>query len=245
MNSFLLFQALLLTMLFCIYYTSGKLVQVYGLKVNYTRKINHFALFTLPFLLEYLLDYQKTTTTRSIGLFLSVISIAILWKPLRSRSSFLNTVFVSIDRPEDRPHTLLWLITQTLAAAVVIVPMLAYFSSINKAALTLIPVLINGFGDGLAEPVGVRFGRFKYKVRALFSNTIYHRSLEGSMCVFISGVVSILLFKSMFTDFQFIAALVLIPILTTLAEAFSPHTWDTPFIYAVSGLSLIGIFYAF
>jgi hypothetical protein len=31
----------------------------------------------------------------------------------------------------------------------------------------------------------------------------------------------------------------------TLAEAFSPHTWDTPFLFLVGGLSLLGIVHFF
>lgn len=150
-------------------------------------------------------------------------------------------MFLSFDRPEDRPHTLWWLITQYIAAAVVIIPLTMYFMSVNLEVLVLIPILINGLGDGLAEPVGVRFGRMKYNTRALLSDTIYQRSVEGSLCVFAAGILCIVVLSTSFTPPQFIAALVTIPIATTLAEAFSPHTWDSPFIYGVAGVLLIGI----
>jgi phytol kinase len=209
--------------------------------VNYTRKLNHFAIFFLPAILGLVLVYDKTPVTRALGLVFAICTLIIFVQPLRERSGVVRTMFLAFDRPEDRPHTLWWLTTQYIAAAVVIIPLTVYLTSVNLEALVLIPLLINGLGDGLAEPVGVRFGRMKYNTRALFSDTIYQRSIEGSLCVFAAGILSVVVLGSAFTLPQFIAALATIPIATTLAEAFSPHTWDTPFIYGVAGVLLIGI----
>jgi len=230
-----------MALLFGIYYATGKLVIHTGIKVNYTRKIDHFALFFLPFFLDTLFAYPKSLSTRALGLAISICSLGIFVKPIRERSKTISTMFMSFDRPEDRPNTLFWLTTQYIAAAIVIVPLIMCFDFLQKPALVFIPILINGLGDGLAEPIGVRFGRMKYQVRALFSDKLYVRSIEGSLCVFVAGVLSIIAFRDSFTPAQFMAALALIPIGTTLAEAFSPHTWDTPFIYGTAGVLLIGI----
>lgn len=120
-------------------------------------------------------------------------------------------------------------------------PFIIYLGSINKMDLKLIPVLINSLGDGLAEPVGVRFGKRKYKTNAIFSKRKYERSIEGSMCVFTVSIITIALFRVHFTPIQFIFAIILIPILMTLAEAKAPHTWDTPVLFFTAGISLIGI----
>jgi len=104
-----------------------------------------------------------------------------------------------------------------------------------------IPILINGIGDGLAEPVGIRFGRHAYQTRALFTKKRYTRTLEGSACVFVTSIIAVLLYNPLLSPSQFIAALLIIPILMTLAEAFSPHSWDSPFLFLVGGLSLAGI----
>ena len=238
---FYLYQIVLLSILFSIYYVSGQLVRRKGIKVNYTRKINHFALFFMPTILGLLFVYDKSPVTRALGLVIAVCTLFLFIQPLRERSGILQTMFLSFDRPEDRPHTLRWLITQYIAAAIVIIPLTIYFTSVNLGALVLIPLLINGLGDGFAEPVGVRFGRMKYNARALFSDKIYQRSIEGSLCVFVAGILSIVVLGAEFTPPQFIAALVTIPLATTLAEAFSPHTWDSPFIFGVTGVLLIGI----
>ncbi|UUX92121.1 hypothetical protein [Methanoplanus endosymbiosus] len=234
-------QVVLLSILFSIYYVSGQLVRRKGIKVNYTRKINHFAIFFLPIILALLVVYDQSPVTRALGLVIAICVLFIFIQPIRERSEIIRIMFLSFDRPEDRPHTLRWLITQYLAAAIVIILLFIYFTSVNLGALVLIPLLINGLGDGLAEPVGVRFGRIKYHARALFSDKIYQRSIEGSLCVFVAGILSIIALGYEFTPPQFIAALVTIPLATTLAEAFSPHTWDSPFIFGVAGVLLIGI----
>ena len=113
-----------------------------------------------------------------------------------------------------------------------------YFYKIGYEDLLLIPILVNGIGDGLAEPVGVRFGRLKYKTYALFSKIKYERTVEGSACVFFTSVIVIIFFQSGFTSSEFICLLIVFPIVMTLAEAFAPHTWDTPFLFLFGYLTL-------
>jgi phytol kinase len=110
--------------------------------------------------------------------------------------------------------------------------------SINKMELIFIIILINGFGDGLAEPIGIRFGKHKYKTHALLTKKKYTRSIEGSACVFITGLLAVILFSSSFSTGQFIVAIIAIPILMTLAEAFSPHSWDNAFLFLVGEILL-------
>ncbi|MFV2058354.1 MAG: hypothetical protein ACC707_17955 [Thiohalomonadales bacterium] len=162
-------------------------------------------------------------------------------EPIRLRSEFISTVFAAIDRPEDRPYTLLWVSTQVMATYIVLIIMLAWLSSYDMTVLIYITVLIAGIGDGLAEPVGVRFGKRKYQVRALFTDRKYTRSIEGSLCVFLSGILAIILLQEQLTFNQFYLSLLIIPIVMTLAEAFSPHTWDGPFLYLAGGSSTIAM----
>jgi phytol kinase len=100
-------------------------------------------------------------------------------------------------------------------------------------SLVTIPILINAVGDGLAEPVGIRYGKRKYTVKALFTNQTFTRSIEGSSAVFITGVLVMLLYAGEFTSMQFLVGLALVPIAMTFTEAYSPHAWDTPFLMLV------------
>jgi dolichol kinase len=222
-------------------FVCGLLVLRLGVRVNYTRKINHFVLFFVPIYLATLFSHQQSMITVGMTGLLLMGSIGMYSAPIRGRVPVLNTMFLSFDRPEDRPYTLLWLQTQIAAGYMVIVPLAIMFARQGTPELMLIPILINGIGDGLAEPVGVRFGRHTYRVRPLNGGGTYTRSLEGSACVLITGILTILLFRESFTPAQFWAAMATIPIGMTLAEAFSPHTWDTPFLFLTGGLLLLGI----
>ena len=151
-------------------------------------------------------------------------------------------MFASFDRPEDRPHTLYWFVTQIIGGYAVLLPMSAIFDRRDISNLLFIPILIHGFGDGLAEPVGIRYGRHKYNVRAFLDRSRrYTRRYEGSACVWLAGIVSVRAFQTSFTTAQLLAALIVVPLLTTLAEAWSPHTWDTPYMFLAGTVSLLAV----
>jgi len=228
LNYFVWFQLSLLASLFTIQYGSGLLVRHKGVKVNYTRKINHFSLFFVPVFLRSVFPHEPTFFRFIFGCVIGTIVLFIYIKPIREKLSIVATMFLSFDRPEDRPNTLWWLFTQIVAGYIVLVPAVIIFVQNGLAGIIWIPLLIIAFGDGLAEPVGIRFGRHKYETYAFFSKKKYVRSLEGSACVFLASMVVLFFFRPWFTQMQFIIALIFLPILMTLVEAFSPHTWDTP-----------------
>ena len=49
--------------------------------------------------------------------------------------------------------------------------------------------------------------------------------------MYFTSIIVIILFQSGFTNTEFISAFIVFPIVMTLAEAFAPHTWDTPFFF--------------
>ncbi|AIQ12426.1 diacylglycerol/polyprenol kinase family protein [Paenibacillus durus] len=235
MTAFLIKQGTMFMILYGFQFLIGTFVVKHNLRVNYARKIVHFMSFITPMAIEVIV---KSSTGYNapifiVGLLLNCLIMLIYIKPIREKSVFVQRMFTSFDRPEDRPHTLLWLNTQLVAGYIVLAPCFLFFQSIGYGTLAFIPVLINGLGDGLAEPVGIRFGKHKYRVNALFTKKKYTRSIEGSLCVFLSAVLLLLVFSSSFTGIQLIVALLVLPIAMTLAEAFSPHTIDTPFILIV------------
>jgi len=224
--------------LYLILYGTGSLVFHKDVKVNYTRKMNHFALFFMPVFLDKIIPYGKSIELVLLGIAITFCCLTILIKPVRSRVHIARRMFLSIDRPEDRPYTLKWISTQLIAGYAVLYPAVVLFIKAGYSSLILIPVLINGIGDGLAEPIGVRFGKHKYKARALFSKRIYERSLEGSSCVFFTSIAILFLFKSSFSEFEFLWALAVLPIAMTITEAVSPHTWDNPFLF-ITGYTIL------
>lgn len=229
-------ELLLLGIFYATTYVLGVAVKSWQVRVNYTRKIIHFMLFFAPSFLSVYFPYEKTLYSIVGSCFFFLGYLATLAAPVRARVPALATGFAAIDRPEDRPFTLLWLSTQTAATYVVIVALIIAFAQVGRPELIYLPLIINGIGDGLAEPVGVRFGRHRYTVKALFSDRRYTRSLEGSACVFISAVVGLAFLSASFTPTQLIAAFLLVPLASAVVEAVSPHTWDSPFIYGVVGM---------
>ena len=227
-----------MAILIMVAYASGSLVYYKGVKVNYTRKINHFALFFVPMFLDNILPVELSIGSIILGSFLAVLSLVIYIKPIRNKSSIIERMFLSFDRPEDRPNTLLWLSSQITVGYLILVPAIIYFFKIGYSEMILIPILVNGIGDGLAEPVGVRFGRLKYNTYALFSKIKYERTVEGSACVFITSIIVIIFFQSSFTYSEFVSVLIIFPLVMTLAEAFAPHTWDTPFLFFFGFLTI-------
>lgn len=239
--SFMLNQSSNVLVLILSQYLNGLLVIHKNVKVNYTRKINHFLLFFIPIFLNRGYAHIEAFDLYAIGAALAVAKFIFYIKPIRDRVPFINVMFHSFDRPEDRPHTLKWIVTQTAAGYGVLLPASIIFAHYDLLHLVLIPILIYGIGDGLAEPVGVRFGRHKYKSYALFTSKSYVRTLEGSAVVFITGLAVIGFFHSYFNPLQFTAAMAVIPFLLTLVEAYSPHTWDSPTMFFFGYLSLFGI----
>ncbi len=234
-------EALKFVTLFTVAFVTGLMVLRWNVRVNYTRKINHFVLFFVPIFLHRAFDFQPSLVTTTATGALLIASLGLYSHPIRSRIPPLAIMFASLDRPEDRPYTLWWLSSQVVAGYLVIIPLVILFGWLGHGGLMMIPILINAIGDGLAEPVGIRFGKHEYRVRALHGDREYVRTLEGSACVFFAGLVVIVLFQELFTPVQFWVALATVPILMTLAEAFSPHTWDTPFLFLVGGLTLLGV----
>ncbi len=151
-------------------------------------------------------------------------------------------MFAAFDRPEDQPHSLKWLFTQYLTTYLVAIPLWLVFDYMNHQEAIMIIILINAIGDGLAEPIGITWGKHKYNVKALFTSKTYTRSFEGSACVFITALIVLIVFHNHMTAAQFIISIFIVPIVATLAEAKSPHTWDSPFIFLFTGVALLAIY---
>ena len=218
----------------------GNWVHNYKIKVNYTRKIHHFFLLFFPIFLMGHFPHQRSELMGLVGAF--GFSWTLLPFYFRKNNFFIQRCFLSLDRPEDRPHTLLWLYTQffaTIGIVIAVAISVEIYFGIFWTDIGLLVVCLIMIGDGLAEPIGVRYGRIKYKTYALFTKKRFFRTVEGSLTVFISTVVVLFWFGDLFTKKQFIHAIALLPLTLTIIEAISPHTWDGPLLSGVSGI-LVG-----
>ena len=208
-------------------------------KVNYTRKFQHFAAYLAPLINPFgkhdgLIPHLWET------LFV-MLTFLLLIKPLRENCRLFMLQFNSMDRPEDRPHTLKWIILGNVLPGLLLS---VYFQNLfekdlNMPYLVMIVVIAVSIGDGLAEPVGMYLGKHKYKVPAWNFRRTYTRSYAGSACVFITTLLAVVFFRGDFPSAQqFIAAMVILPPLMTFAEAFAPHSMDTP-VMMLSGYAVL------
>ncbi|OQS07505.1 hypothetical protein THRCLA_00479 [Thraustotheca clavata] len=207
-------------------------------KVNYTRKLQHFAAYMVPLVIH---SNYHGPLALAWGDFFTMMGFLVLIKPIREASTFFMLQFNSLDRPEDRPHTLDWIIAGNIAPGLFILLFFKWLFG-EQGALTFIIIFITGIGDGLAEPVGIAWGKHKYKTRSCFSTRKYTRSWEGSSCVFLSGMIFPALQYANFDNFyQVLLAMLILPPTMAYAEATAPHTMDTPVLMVGCGAILFAL----
>lgn len=223
-------------------------------KVNYSRKITHCTGYIINVLVRFVFGAGEEIETPASLIFTSAF-IMVFWhlfllKSARKRWVWCRVMFAGMDRPEDRPYTLEWLTTQNMAYFGVWVPITYALVALDKYQLSLITVLVLAFGDGLAEPVGVKFGKHKYQTKAIWAKDKdgngkccwgeFTRSYEGSAVVFLATVISIGICYPWFDNVkQFGCSMATLPLAMTLSEAWAPHSWDNPFLTGIGGGLLI------
>lgn len=220
---------------------AGAMNRLLGVNISYTRKVAHFFSFFLPFGLFALFPFTKTVTTYALTFCAAFVAFIPMLHGIRTLPNMLllQYAYASFDRREDRPFTLMWAVTQNVFVYAVMLPCAVILEEIlDKPAFILIPLVVTGIGDGLAEPVGRAFGRHKYRATAMCARKQYTRSIEGSMMLVLSGVgVVLALFAwGNMTVRQLGVGLAIIPVPMAIAEAKSPHSWDNPFLLLVGGV---------
>jgi phytol kinase len=217
---------------FSVAYVGGRLVER-GVRVNYTRKCNHFVTIGLPWVLQGVFGLRQSIWAVVGACILMPLHLALYLKPIRDRLPAAATMFRSFDRPEDRPNTLFWSATQQIAVFSVFPFVYALMLWRGIELWTGIAVAVNTFGDGLAEPVGVAFGRHPYEVAGFFSDKKYRRTWEGSAWIALVAAAAVAAYHESFTPTQFWTALAAVPPTAAATEALSPHTWDAPALFFV------------
>lgn len=192
-----------------------------GMHDGYTRKVFHFAGFiSIAIFLKYAPQ------------FISIIFIltGILYICISSFSGNGFLWFEGIRRKSDYPNETLY----------VLLPMICAILGLSlgwiafKGAFIGTGMLCVAIADAIAEPVGVKFGRHKYKVFSL-TGTFTERSLEGSLSVLISCTLII------FLTLNNVFISLLIGIILSIIEAISPRGSDnlTILVCATIGLALV------
>jgi len=184
-----------------------------SLKVVYTRKIFHILIFTTA---GFIILYLGTIALFIFGIIMaSIVIIAVL----RSRNSnFYEALVRNTDEPSGKLYIILPLIS-TAAGGTAAVLLFGKFS--------LIGFFVSGWGDGLAEPIGIKWGRHQYRTLS-WNKTKAIKSLEGTASVLIFGFFAALAALGLM-QIPWLTALTTALICSVAAactEAFSLHGTD-------------------
>jgi len=138
----------------------------------YTRKIFHFAIFTMAGIL------QLTVGLPGVVVFGSIVSLLVLWALYRGDDFPL---YEALARPSDRPCRTLFILVPFITTALG-----GVLGNLLFPRFAFVGYLVCGWGDALGEPVGTRWGTHRYKVPSL-GGVKATRSLEGSTAVLLGG----------------------------------------------------------
>ncbi|UCF08121.1 MAG: hypothetical protein JSW28_00030, partial [Thermoplasmata archaeon] len=195
-------------------YISGYLKMDRVIKTNYTRKLFHFTIFSTAGCLGLLFGFTGTIVFGSCAGFFILLILYL---------GDGNILYEGMAREQDAPHRSFYIIVPFLATAVAGVTDNLLFGHV-----ALVGYLVAGWGDAAGEPIGVRFGRHKYRVPSR-KKVICYRSIEGSLAVFsVSTLASyIVLFQALgYSPLVSIVGAIAAGLATAFVEAFSPHGVD-------------------
>lgn len=206
-------------------FIAGFLKRNFFIRTGLTRKFFHFFIFFSATLIQVCVDLSATLV------FGGGISLVVLFSLLKGDG---NVFYEALARESDEPVRARYIILPYFATLLGGLTVNLLFSPIHSLA----GYLITGIGDAIGEPVGVKWGKHKYRVTS-FTNQVSYRSLEGSMAVFLSVLIVFVLIavfnNVVFANYLFIK-IVFASLLVTITEAISPHGWDNYTTMLVGGL---------
>ncbi len=208
---------------------AGALKRYAKWKTGYTRKTLHFLIF---FTAVGLHIWGGMPAVNILGVGMGIFVLYSVW------AGDGNFFFESMAREKDYPRRGYFIVLPYLTTAAG-----GLISNFFFGASAVMGYAICGTADAIAEPVGVRFGKHKYKVPSLKKVRVSERSLEGSFSVLVVSLALSLLFFVYLYQFPFakaVMASVILSVVIVLVEAVSFHGADNFTIQvAASGLTYL------
>lgn len=153
----------------------GRLRTGRGIRAPYTRKIYHFVIFTAAGGVQLLWGRPAAV------LFGTVVAAWVLWAVARGDG---HPLYEALARPSDEPRRGLFVVVPLVATVAG-----GVLANLLFPARAAVGYLVCGWGDAIAEPVGVRWGRHSYRVPTL-AGVPAERTLEGSAAAAAVGVLA-------------------------------------------------------
>ncbi len=146
-----------------------------GVRVNYTRKVFHFFIFTTAGLVQLMWGLP------GVALFGTIVAVLVVWAVWRGDG---DPFYEAMARDSDRPRRSLFILVPLATTALGGVA-----SNLLFPQFAFVGYMVCGWGDALGEPVGARWGRHGYRVPSL-GGVPAHRTLEGSAAVCLGGALA-------------------------------------------------------
>lgn len=200
-----------------------------GWRVGDTRKVFHFCIFTGAALLRWRVD------PASVVVFGAVVASGILYAVWRENRSEL---FNALARPDDYPHQRLHVVAPLLSTAAG-----GFLAQWIAGPLAVVAFLVTGWGDAVGEPIGVRWGRHRYRVPTWGSSKA-ERSWEGSAAVLLASSLAAAsgLVICGYSGMNVVGYALALGLSAAVIESISPHGFDNlTLLVAIAGLSRFGI----
>jgi len=151
-----------------------------------SRKINHIVAFAGGSLLfGWLPEPIARTNLYVVSLSILLLVAAVCY--YRDRVLF-RYAYAANTRQSDAPNAAFFFWFSWVVSITALITIDLLFS---KIAITRIATLVVGIADGIAEPIGQRYGRLKYRVWSFWGFPSF-RSLEGSLAVLLGTFVVML-----------------------------------------------------
>lgn len=195
------------------------------LKTGYTRKVFHFLIFGTVVALHGLWG------TPGVCVFGGMTSVVIAYALLRGSG---HVMYEAIARETDAPRRTYYIVIPYFATLIG-----GLLSNILFPATAVFGYLVTGLGDAVAEPVGTRFGKHKYRVPAA-GGVKAIRSVEGSSAVFMASALALTACFAFSPQFDLsggaLLVILLVAFVSTAVEAVTPHGWDNATLQVVPAL---------
>jgi phytol kinase len=159
-------------------YLSGWLKLRRGVRTGHTRKLFHVVVFLGAAALRVAFGVE------GVNLLGGIASLQVIYALLRGEGSVL---YEGLARESDRPHRSLYVVLPLIATGLGGIASSYLFGHFAVAGF-----VVTGLADAVAEPVGLRWGRHRYRAPGLGLGVSSERSIEGSAAVFAASFVSVL-----------------------------------------------------
>lgn len=211
-------------------YIAGFCKKKLNWKTGYTRKLFHFFIFISAFF------YQKYFALQGVFILGWSVTIVLIYACAKGNG---NIYFEALARENDAPHRTKYIIYSYLATFAG-----GVLSNLLFGKFAVFGYVVTGIADAIAEPIGTRFGKHLYRVFSFDKNKTVHRSLEGSLAVFVGTYLiylSALYFSQIILPLTFLLVLVM-AVICTVVEAISPRGFDN-LLLQIAGSFLASIIF--